>query len=241
MTQLKIIILAGPNGAGKTTFAREFLPQEAGCTVFVNADLIAAGLSPFAPERAAVQAGRLMLEAIERHVVKRENFAFETTLAGRGYARQIPHWRQMGYRVELFFLSLPSADMAVQRVAERVRQGGHDISEATIRRRFEAGKRLLTMVYQPLVDQWVLYDNAGDEPALMDWSSKPISPKGVKEPQPAYGELPTNADADLKGSLTAIRRAAQRARKVAQETGTDLIVVRGGRVIRVEPQKKSHS
>ena len=173
MTRPKIIIIAGPNGAGKTTFAREFLPQEAGCPVFVNADLIAAGLSPFAPERAAIQAGRLMLEAIAQHVARRESFAFESTLSGRGYARQIPQWRQLGYRVELFFLSLTSADMAVQRVAERVRQGGHDIPEATIRRRFDSGARLFPDVYQPLVDQWVLYDNSGDEPLLMDWSGKP--------------------------------------------------------------------
>lgn len=172
MTPPKIIIIAGPNGAGKTTFAREFLPQEAGCPVFINADLIAAGLSPFAPERAAIQAGRLTLQAIAQHVARRESFAFETTLSGKAYARQIPQWRQLGYRVELFFLSLPSAETAVQRVAERVRQGGHDIPEATIRRRFDAGKRLFAEVYQPLVDQWALYDNAGDEPLLMDWSSK---------------------------------------------------------------------
>lgn len=173
MTQPKIIIIGGPNGAGKTTFAREFLPHEAGCPVFVNADLIAAGLSPFAPERAAIQAGRLMLDAIAQHVARRESFAFETTLSGRAYARQIPQWRQLGYHVELFFLSLPSADVAVQRVAERVRQGGHDIPEATIRRRFDSGARLFPDVYQPLVDQWVLYDNSGDEPLLMDWSGKP--------------------------------------------------------------------
>ena len=172
MTLPKIIIIAGPNGAGKTTFAREFLPQEAGCPVFVNADLIAAGLSPFAPERAAIQAGRLTLEAIAQYVARRESFAFETTLSGKAYARQIPQWRQLGYRVELFFLSLPSAETAVQRVAERVRQGGHDIPEATIRRRFDAGKRLFAEVYQPLVDQWAFYDNAGDEPLLVDWSSK---------------------------------------------------------------------
>lgn len=172
MTRPKIIIVAGPNGAGKTTFAREFLPQEAGCPVFVNADLIAAGLSPFEPERAAIQAGRLMLQAIAGHVARRESFAFETTLSAVGYARQIPQWRRMGCWVELFFLSLPTADMAVQRVAERVRQGGHDIPESTIRRRFDAGKRLFTTTYQPLVDQWVLYDNAGDEPALLDWSGK---------------------------------------------------------------------
>ncbi len=173
MTQPKIIIIAGPNGAGKTTFAREFLPQEAGCPVFVNADLIAAGLSPFAPERVAIQAGRLMLEAIAQHVARRESFAFESTLSGRAYARQIPQWRQFGYRVELFFLSLTSADMAVQRVAERVRQGGHDIPEAMIRRRFDAGRRLFLDLYQPLVNQWALYDNSGDTPLLMDWSNKP--------------------------------------------------------------------
>ena len=173
MTPPKIIIIAGPNGAGKTTFAREFLPQEAGCPIFINADLIAAGLSPFAPERAAIQAGRLTLQAIAQHIARRESFAFETTLSGKAYARQIPQWRQLGYRVELFFLSLPSAEAATQRVAERVRQGGHDIPEATIRRRFEAGKRLFSEVYYPLVDQWALYDNAGDEPLLMDWSDKP--------------------------------------------------------------------
>lgn len=173
MTQPRIIIIAGPNGAGKTTFAREFLPQEAGCPVFVNADLIAAGLSPFAPERAAIQAGRLTLAAIAQHVAQRESFAFETTLSGQAYARQIPQWRQLGYRVELFFLSLPSAEMALQRVAERVRQGGHNIPEATIRRRFDSGKRLFVDVYQALVDQWVLYDNSGDEPVLVDWSDKP--------------------------------------------------------------------
>lgn len=173
MTPPKIIIIAGPNGTGKTTFAREFLPQEAGCPIFINADLIAAGLSPFAPERAAIQAGRLTLQAIAQHVARRESFAFETTLSGKAYARQIPQWQQLGYRVELFFLSLPSAEAAVQRVAERVRQGGHDIPEATIRRRFEAGKWLFAEVYQPLVNQWALYDNAGDEPLLMDWSDKP--------------------------------------------------------------------
>ena len=173
MTPSKIIIIAGPNGAGKTTFAREFLPQEAGCPIFINADLIAAGLSPFAPERAAIQAGRLTLQAIAQHAAQRESFAFETTLSGKAYARQIPQWRQLSYRVELFFLSLPSAEAAVQRVAERVRQGGHGIPETTIRRRFESGKRLFSELYQPLVDQWALYDNAGDEPLLMDWSDKP--------------------------------------------------------------------
>jgi predicted ABC-type ATPase len=165
----RIIIIAGPNGAGKTTFAREFLPQEAGCPVFINADLIAAGLSPFAPERAALQAGRLVLENITHHVARRESFACETTLSGTGYARHIPQWRQLGYLVELHFLSLPSVDMAIRRVASRVQQGGHDIPVDVIRRRFGAGIRLLNSTYKSLVDHWSVYDNSNGEPTLLDW------------------------------------------------------------------------
>ncbi|MEO8249236.1 MAG: AAA family ATPase [Burkholderiales bacterium] len=169
----RILIIAGPNGAGKTTFAREFLPHEAGCPIFVNADLIAAGLSPFEPEKVALQAGRLMLRELARHVARRDTFAFETTLSGVRYARRISEWRRLGYRVELYFLSLPSADLAVERVAERVRQGGHDIPEAIIRRRFAVGVRLFRELYCPLVDEWFLHDNAGDEPVLLDWSERP--------------------------------------------------------------------
>lgn len=167
-TPPRIYILAGPNGAGKTTFAREYLTHEANCPTFINADLIADGLSPFAPERAALRAGRIMLELIADSVRRRESFAFETTLAGRNYARSIPSWRAAGYFVTLIFLSLPSADMAVARVAERVRQGGHGIPEETIRRRFEAGLRNLQHVYMPIVDAWILYDSAGEQPVIMD-------------------------------------------------------------------------
>ncbi len=166
----KVIIIAGPNGAGKTTFAREFLPNEAACPVFVNADLIAAGLAPFAPETAAVQAGRLMLAELERHFLAGQSFAFETTLSGRGYLRHIKRWQVAGYRVELIFLRLTSADEAVARVAQRVKQGGHDIPEAVIRRRFDAGLENLTRFYAPAVDIWALYDNSGDLPQLLDWS-----------------------------------------------------------------------
>lgn len=169
----KVIIIAGPNGAGKTTFAREFLPNEAVCPVFVNADLIAAGLAPFAPETAAVQAGRLMLQELARHFAARENFAFETTLSGRGYLHHIRAWQSAGYRVKLVFLQLASADEAVARVAQTVRQGGHDIPAATIRRRFAAGRRNFAHLYAPLVDAWVLYDNAGAQPVLLDWNEKP--------------------------------------------------------------------
>lgn len=170
---LKVIVIAGPNGAGKTTFAREFLPNEAGCPVFVNADLIAAGLAPFAPETAAVQAGRLMLQELARHFAARESFAFETTLAGRAYAHHIRGWQAAGYRVKLIFLQLDSPEVAMARVAQRVRQGGHHIPEATIRRRFAAGRRNFESLYAPLVDAWALYDNTGPRPVLLDWSEKP--------------------------------------------------------------------
>lgn len=170
MSGKKIVIIAGPNGAGKTTFAREFLPNEAGCPIFVNADLIAAGLSPFQPELAAVKAGRLMLAEIQGYTKLGASFALETTLAGRGYARMIPGWQSEGYHVKLFFLALPSAEMAITRVAERVRQGGHNIPTAVIQRRFAAGRANFDRLYRDLVDSWALYDNAGDEPQLIDWS-----------------------------------------------------------------------
>lgn len=164
----KILILAGPNGAGKTTFAREFLPAEAQCPVFINADLIAAGLSPFNPEAAAIRAGRLMLEEIERHVALGQSFALETTLSGLGYARQIPEWQCLGYRVELIFLALRTSEMAVKRVALRVAQGGHNIPEAVIHRRYNAGLRNFEQIYKPLVDSWLHYDNSGLIPLLLD-------------------------------------------------------------------------
>jgi len=164
----KIIIIAGPNGAGKTTFAVEFLPKEANCPIFVNADLIAAGLAPFDPERAAFKAGRLMLEEIYEHSRRGESFAFETTLSGRGYARLIPVWRADGFLVKLFFLRLASDALAIARVRQRVREGGHNVPEATVRRRFAAGMSNFEEIYKPIVSEWALYDNSGSAPLLLE-------------------------------------------------------------------------
>lgn len=164
----KIVIIAGPNGAGKTTFAREFLPFEAECPVFINADLIAAGLSPFEPEAAAFRAGRVMLEEIASHVAAGRSFAFETTLSGLTYARMIPEWRSAGYRVKLLFLSLGSEEEAIARVAMRVRQGGHDIPPEVVRRRFASGIRNFRDVYRARVDFWQWFDNSGPAPQLLD-------------------------------------------------------------------------
>lgn len=169
MSSRKVIVIAGPNGAGKTTFARSFLPEEAQCPRFINADLIAAGLSPFMPELAAIKAGRLMLDEIHACAARGENFAFETTLAGMAYLRHIALWRTSGYRVSLYFLSLSSVDIAIARVAERVRQGGHDVAESVIRRRFAAGTRNFERHYRGAVDDWARYDNSGSTPVMLDW------------------------------------------------------------------------
>lgn len=156
----KLHIIAGPNGAGKTTFAREFLPSYADCLEFVNADLLAQGLSPFDPESAAIKAGRLMLDRINELSNKRVTFGFETTLSGRTYINLIKRLQAEGYSVKLYFLWLQSVEAAVARVAERVSQGGHNIPEATIRRRYKAGLRNFFSSYERMVDEWAIFDSS---------------------------------------------------------------------------------
>jgi predicted ABC-type ATPase len=168
----KIIIIAGPNGAGKTTFALEFLPKEGNCPVFVNADLIAAGISPFIPEMVSFRAGRLMIEEIKRHALNGKSFAFESTLSGKTYAQMIPEWRRMGYKIKLIFLYLPDVVTAIERVKNRVKQGGHNVPGKTIRRRYERGWYNFQHLYKQLVDAWVLFDNSGETPTLLDEGEK---------------------------------------------------------------------
>lgn len=163
----KIIIIAGPNGAGKTTFARAYLPYEPACPIFVNADLIAEGLSPLAPEAAAFRAGRLMLEEIDRHASQGRSFAFETTLAGLGYVRRIRRWRSEGYDVKLIYLPLQTPEEAIRRVEQRVRQGGHRIPEAVVRRRFDRSVTNFRNVYRDLVDSWQIVDRRGSRLILV--------------------------------------------------------------------------
>jgi predicted ABC-type ATPase len=234
----KIIIIAGPNGAGKTTFACEFLVREADCREFLNADLIAAGLSPFAPEKAAIRAGRLMLQAIDEHVGRGDSFALETTLSGMGYARQIPAWRHAGYCVELHFLSLPDVDESINRVAQRVRHGGHDIPEDVIRRRFAAGLRLFRTVYSGIVDHWVLYDNSDEIPAMIELRDTMQPPPAVREQQPAYAGLPPDVPEWARGAFAALVRAGQRARENARQSGTKLVVYRNGQVVLLDPNEE---
>jgi predicted ABC-type ATPase len=160
----KLFIIAGPNGAGKTTYVRDFLPQEVRCREFVNADLIAAGLSPFAPDRASFEAGRIMLTRLRELAERRDDFAFETTLSGRAYVPLLRDLRVAGYRIRLDFLWIPDLSIVRRRVGQRVTKGGHDIPEGVQLRRFHSGIRNLADLYRPLLDHWRLYDNTGRRP-----------------------------------------------------------------------------
>ena len=163
----RLFVIAGPNGAGKTTFARRFLPYYADCEAFVNADLIASGLSPFAPAVAAVKAGRLVLEQIDFFAELRRDFALATTLSGRGYVKLLGRLKAQGYRVSLYFLWLRSAELAISRVVDRVRLGGHYVPDEDVRRRYDRGLRNLLESYRPLLDDWRIIDNTQEPPRLI--------------------------------------------------------------------------
>jgi predicted ABC-type ATPase len=163
-------LIAGPNGAGKTTFARRYLPENAGVIHFVNADLIANGLSPLKPELAAIAAARTVLREIDRLAAERADFAFETTFSGLTYVRRLQAWKQAGYRIEMVYLRLRSIQLAVQRIAVRVRQGGHHVPRVDVVRRFSRGWVNFQRIYRPLADSWAVYDNSGRAPRLLEKS-----------------------------------------------------------------------
>jgi len=167
MKRLRCIVIAGPNGAGKTTFAREFLPKDAGVFHFVNADLIAGGISPLRPQLAAIAAGRLFLAELDRLAKGRISFSFETTLSGLAHLARIKRWKAAGYRIEILFLRLNSPALALRRIAFRVRQGGHDVPRADVLRRFERGWRNFP-AYRAVSDAWAVYDNSGAAPVLIE-------------------------------------------------------------------------
>ncbi len=161
------LIIAGPNGAGKTTFAREFLPRE-GMFHFVNADLIAAGLAPLKPAMANLLAGRVFLSELDRLARLNVDFAFESTLSGRAYVERIKRWKARGYRVEIVYLQLASPEIALKRIAARVKEGGHDVPAADVRWRFIRSWRNFESVYGPLSHTWWLYDANLRPPVLLE-------------------------------------------------------------------------
>jgi predicted ABC-type ATPase len=161
-------LIAGPNGAGKTTFAREYLPNDARVVNFVNADLIATGLSPLKPELAAVAAARLVLEELDRLTSLRADFAWESTLSGLTYAKRIQEMKQLGYHVEIIYLQLASPKLALRRIAGRVRQGGHNVKKADVLRRFLRSWLNFQTTYRPLADAWTVYENSTRPPTLIE-------------------------------------------------------------------------
>jgi predicted ABC-type ATPase len=159
-----IYIIAGPNGAGKTTFAQKFLPYYAHCPNFVNSDLIAQGLAPFSPQKAAIKAGKLVLEQIHDYAKQQLDFAFETTLAGKTYFSMLRKFKENGYKLHLFFLWIPDTKLAIARINSRVAEGGHNVPAEDVKRRFKRSLYNLFNLYIPILDFWLFFNNTGTQP-----------------------------------------------------------------------------
>ena len=220
-----LFIIAGPNGAGKTTYVHDFLPQEMRCREFVNADLIAAGLSPFAQAHVSFEAGRIMIKRLRDLFERREDFSFETTLTGFGYTHLLHEMKEAGYRIRLDYLWSPNLDITRARVKQRVKKGGHDIPDEMQQRRFGKGLRLLLEHYRPLVHEWRLYDITGQNPQLvvaeqdgrlrindasrlvMIEALTKLAIMPVKPPDKVEEPLAASFDGETRASMRAMRRA----------------------------------
>lgn len=155
-----LFVISGCNGAGKTTASYAILPDMLGCKEFVNADEIAKGLSPFQPEAVSIEAGRIMIRRMEDLIRQKQDFAIETTLATKSYVKFIKKAQEEGYFVTLLYFWLDSPELAIRRVEDRVRSGGHNVPEEVIRRRYKAGARNLFVLYTPICDYWIVVDNS---------------------------------------------------------------------------------
>lgn len=186
-----LYVIAGCNGAGKTTASYTILPEILNCDEFVNADEIARGLSPFRPEKASIQAGRLMLQRIKSLIKNGQDFAFETTLATKSYKNLITDAQANGYSVTLIFFYLNSQDLAVKRVETRVKEGGHDIPEKVIRRRYENGLKNFFNIFKSIVDEWMFIENSGEPYKLIAQKIKSIDKIYIEK---IWNELKTEYD-----------------------------------------------
>ena len=176
-----LFIIAGCNGAGKTTASFTVLPEMLDCDEFINADEIARGLSPLNPEKAAIEAGRLMLSKIDKLIQNKSDFAFETTLSTKSYTQTIQKAKLIGYQVTLVFFWLDSVDLAIERVKTRVLEGGHDIPKAVIIRRYYSGLKNLFDLYIPICDYWMIFNNSKSPSELLaeGYSDKDIDVKNI--------------------------------------------------------------
>ncbi len=251
----KVVVLAGPNGSGKSTTAPRLLRRALSVDEFVNADVIARGLSGFAPQRVAMAAGRIMMKRIRELASQRASFAFETTLASRSFAGWLHDLKQGGYLVHVLYLWLPSADMAVERVAERVRLGGHDVSEATVRRRYLAGLRNFFELYQPLANKWQVIENSiagrsrliasgsGDDPTSSrtsgfgsESSGKPQKVSVVAHKDATNDSARAARIAEAEAVEAAVQEAVLEALLQHKRAGNPVVSWRDGRVVRVMPE-----
>ncbi|WP_420618541.1 AAA family ATPase [Candidatus Poriferisocius sp.] len=236
MADKQIFVIAGPNGAGKTTFAMRYLQGEVPGLHFVNADLIAAGLSPL--DRGTgmeAAASRLMLAELNSLATQGRSFAFETTLAGRGYLRRIDQWRRDGYRVVLVFLSLGSPEDAVRRVAQRVKQGGHQVPEYVVRRRFDSGLRNLREHYMGRANEWRALDNTGPVPLIAEQGMNSTGSSDIDQ-EAFIDHPPVLSGEELTESiLRSLQLAAKDAHLLAYQTGTGVVTRRNGKVAVVPP------
>lgn len=162
-----VYVIAGSNGAGKTTFATNFLPRYVECLEFINPDLIASGLSPFAPGTVAVEAGRIMLVRFQQLIEKRKTFGIETTISGRTYIGLFRKMKSVGYQIHMFYLWIPSPELALRRIQERVEQGGHNVPEKDVRRRFGRSITNLFNIYHPILNSLLFFDNSKEIPSLV--------------------------------------------------------------------------
>ena len=167
-----VYIIAGSNGSGKTTFARLFLPNYANCPNFINADLIAQGLAPFNPNSAAIKSGKIVIQQIHEFSDRGVDFAFETTLSGKSYMNLFKTLKNKGYTLHLFYLWIPSPKLAISRIKERVSEGGHNINDEDVRRRFSRSIHNFLTLYQSLFDYWMLFDNSKTNPILIAKNNK---------------------------------------------------------------------
>jgi predicted ABC-type ATPase len=214
-----VVVIAGPNGAGKSTVAPVLLQDLLEIETFVNVAVIARGLSAFAPEKVSIQAGKIMLEQLHRLASARETFAFETTLASRTFAPFLRNLKKDSYFVSLIFLHLESSELAVQRVAMRVRSGGHAIPEADVTRRYETGLTNFSNLYKPLADDWSMWNTSTLMPTLVARESKDSSSFQSTEP-----------------SQKALSRATNKALERHKRLSESVAVWQEGKVVILEPQ-----
>jgi len=211
-TAPRCIIIAGPNGAGKTTFAKSYLQQETEITDFINADLIAAGLSPLAPERAMRPAGRFVLRELDRLTKAEKSFALESTLSGKAYIQHVKQWKSLGYHIEMVFLRLDVQELSLKRIAARVKQGGHHVPTEDALRRFDRSFGNFEAHYRPLADAWTVFNSSGVDPVLEQSSAE-----------------------ECEALQRGMNNAAKEARRMAKIHGTKVWVMVDGKVVGLKP------